>query len=1155
MTDSRVDTAVLTGAQKLTNPHGTTVLVTESGAVERLEVDDCSILLYPASALADGLGGLWLRVRNAEATTAVSLVGQTTPTTPTVHARTAADRTGRWDGLDLDVSLRLSDRQAAWFWHVRVTNRGADDVEVDLVFAQDAALAPLGAVRTNEYYLSQYLDLTPVDVPGHGTALGVRQNMPGPTPWLLVGCLGTANRWATDARQLTGRGRVEGSPWPGLAADLPATRVQGEHTVAVLQTDPVVLGPGDAMTSGFYGLHVTDHPAATSAADLEHAYAALDDPAAVPPEPAEPTEPAESPAGAEGKESADEGAHQPPTDHRSLFGTAAPLACRPLSSDELDRLAGTDRVEPEHDGDDLLAFFTTDGSHVVTAAKQGRVLRPHGHLLRSGSTLLPDEPSVCATVWMDGTFCSQLTQGHVSLGAITSVRRSYLGLAPAHGTRLFVRTAPTADGATADWTLLGTPSAWQLALDECRWWYAHEGGLIQVTTRVAADDDAVRIGVRVIDGPAVDFLAATHLPWLDLDEAPGTVRAGGDGVDVAPPADSHTTALFPGGYVHLGWTEHGGAAVGDDAALFRDGRSRGLAWVTVRTSAQTEWELTLTPRLVPVAPDRPTTPDFWATTAGAVELSAPDSDAGRELGRIATIVPWFTHDALVHYLSPRGLEQYTGGAWGTRDVSQGPVGLLLTLGAHTELRRLVMLIMTAQNQRGDWPQAFDFLERHRSGGQAGSHGDVVYWPLLALADYLAATGDHTVLAESLTFAGDDGPTRPSPLAEHVRAALDHIESTLINQTSLPAYGHGDWNDSLQPADPDLAARMCSSWTVVLQAHALGSLGAELSRHEDTRALGERALRIAEGGVADLRRLLLVDGVLAGYGLFPIDADDVPEIEPLIHPRDERTGLTYSILAMIHAIAGDLFTPAETDQHLKLITGHLLGPDGARLFDRPVGYAGGPMTLFQRAEASTFFGREIGIMYMHAHLRYAEALARVGNGPALLRALALAQPVGVTDRIGSARPRQSTCYYSSSDAAFPDRYAASKEYADVFDGSVPLEGGWRVYSSGPGLFLQLLVQRLLGIRVRADRVEIDPVLDPGLDGVRVRLPVLGLRPSLRFTVGERGHGVASVAVNGAELPIRALVNPYREGGVSVASQDLAQALGGTKRDPLVEIRTR
>ena len=62
--------------------------------------------------------------------------------------------------------------------------------------------------------------------------------------------------------------------------------------------------------------------------------------------------------------------------------------------------------------------------------------------------------------------------------------------------------------------------------------------------------------------------------------------------------------------------------------------------------------------------------------------SPPDTAAGRELARIGAALPWFAHDALIHYLSPRGLEQYTGGAWGTRDVSQGPVGLLLTLGAY-----------------------------------------------------------------------------------------------------------------------------------------------------------------------------------------------------------------------------------------------------------------------------------------------------------------------------------------------------------------------------------------------------------------------------------------------------------------------------------------
>ncbi|MET1006433.1 MAG: hypothetical protein ABWX96_12845, partial [Propionibacteriaceae bacterium] len=902
------------------------------------------------------------------------------------------------------MSLRLSERRAAWFWHVTVHNTGADAVEIDLLHTQDVALAPRAAVRTNEYYVSQYLDLTPVEVPGHGTAIGIRQNMPGPTPWLLLGCLGRADRWSTDAIQLTGRGRTDGEPWPGLTTELPSLRRQGEHTLAALQSEAVVLQPGAVWQSGFYGSFLADHPAATSADDAQHALAALDDPAARTPATADQVPAAESPA-----------------DHRSLFGTASPLSSRPLTPDELDGLVGPTRVQVERDGDELLSFFTGDGGHVVTAAKQARVLRPHGHLLRSGTSLLPDEPSICATVWMDGTFCSQLTQGHVSLGAIMSVRRSYLGLAPAHGLRLFVRLGPD-----ARWQLLGTPAAWSVALDECRWWYATERTLLEVTTRVPVDTDRVEVGVTVLDGDPIEILAAAHVPWLDLDGPPGPTTPEPDGVRIQPPPDSDTARLFPGGSVRLGWT-HDSAELSDDRALFLDGESRGLPWVTLRTAARREWRLTITPELVAPVPSRPVDPGFQAATTGALTFDPPETPAGDELARIALAVPWFTHDALIHYLSPRGLEQFTGGAWGTRDVSQGPVGLLLTLGAHRDLRRLILLIFAAQQARGDWPQAFDFLPRHAQVGEFDAHGDVVYWPLVALGQYLAATGDTTILAS---------------LHDQLRRALDHIEGTLIEGTSLPAYGHGDWNDSLQPVDPALAERLCSSWTVVLQAHALGTLGRELERLPETRDLGRRALHTAEHGVADLRRLLIVDGVLAGYGLFPEGTFSGAGVEPLIHPRDERTGLTYSILAMIHAIADDVFTPDETMAHLVLIKEHLLGPDGARLFDRPVGYAGGPMTLFQRAEASTFFGREIGIMYMHAHLRYCEALARVGDGPGLLGALALAHPVGMTDRVPTARPRQSTCYFSSSDADFPDRYAARDHYRDLLEGHVPLEGGWR-----------------------------------------------------------------------------------------------------------------
>ena len=90
-------------------------------------------------------------------------------------------------------------------------------------------------------------------------------------------------------------------------------------------------------------------------------------------------------------------------------------------------------------------------------------------------------------------------------------------------------------------------------------------------------------------------------------------------------------------------------------------------------------------------------------------------------------------------------------------------------------------------------------------------------------------------------------------------------------------------------------------------------------------------------------------------------------------------------------------------------------------DKPATYAGGPETLFRRAESSAFFGREIGLMYVHAHLRYCEALALEARPRRSGRRSALVNPIAVTERLPQASLRQRNTYFSSSDAAFHDRY--------------------------------------------------------------------------------------------------------------------------------------
>jgi len=277
--------------------------------------------------------------------------------------------------------------------------------------------------------------------------------------------------------------------------------------------------------------------------------------------------------------------------------------------------------------------------------------------------------------------------------------------------------------------------------------------------------------------------------------------------------------------------------------------------------------------------------------------------------------------------------------------------------------------------------------------------------------------------------------------------------------------------------------------------------------------------------------------------------DAP-LQLLLHPADELTGVRYSLLPMMHAVLEDMLSPAQAHAHLQIIRAHLTGPDGARLFDRPLPYRGGPQQLFQRAETSAFFGREIGVMYMHAHLRYAEMLAHLGEAEAFFAALGLAHPLGLSERLPQADLRQSNCYFSSSDAAFPDRYAADLDYAAINAGTVALDGGWRIYSSGPGIALGLVVARFLGVRREKAMLMLDPVIPPALSGLRARVPLGGQEVEIEYRLGAQGVGVTELRLNGDLLPFTRAHNPYRVGAAQVTMNEIVARLSADGANVLV-----
>ncbi|MFN8135851.1 MAG: hypothetical protein U0Z17_11730, partial [Bacteroidales bacterium] len=381
----------------------------------------------------------------------------------------------------------------------------------------------------------------------------------------------------------------------------------------------------------------------------------------------------------------------------------------------------------------------------------------------------------------------------------------------------------------------------------------------------------------------------------------------------------------------------------------------------------------------------------------------------------------------------------------------------------------------------------------------------------------------------------------TPLSEHIDRLIRMIIDSYIPGTAFVPFGGGDWNDSLQPVSKQLAARMISSWTVEMNYQAFAEYQQVYEKTGDlekSKTLSETCARIK----SDFNKYLVKDGVVAGYGLVENDGS----ISVLLHPTDTTTGIKYSILPMDRGIISGIFTPEQARHHQEIIDKYLKGPDGARLMDRPLKYKGGLQSIFQRAESATHFGREIGLMYVHEHIRYAESQAMLGNADAFVKALRQANPVGYRQVVPCGDIRQSNCYYSSSDVAFKSRYEADERYDEIKTGNLTLRGGWRVYSSGPGIYITLVISRLLGLRTDVENIILDPVLPREMDGLTASMLFLGYPVTFSYRIKEGTFSPKAISINGKDVNFAFEENIYRQGG-AILSKDTFLSLLNEKHN--------
>lgn len=1020
-------------------------------------------------------------------------------------------------GLKCVAELKLSSDQTAWMWTLMLNNSGEKSIKVDAVCVQDVGLRQ-GSGLVNEYYVSQYIERRLFDSELYGKVATCRQNMAQDSthPWLLMACLEGAVAGATDGAQIFGAANRNSEFPPGLFGPTLGGEYAGESSLLALQSKCYTLNPGVGTVIRFMFLFANHHPGPSSIEDIQYIRPVLGSFDAFNPMPYIPWK---------------------RTSLRTFFNVPNYLGVRDLTSDELTRFFGTERLHAEHLGDQLQSFFLNNGNHVVLKSKELMVDRPHGHIIRSGNGLLPNERIMSTNPFMAGVFNAHVTAGNTNFNVLHSIYSNPFGVASPHGQRVFVKQ-------NSHWHLLGVPSAFEMGFNYCRWMYCYDEVVLEIVTWTSTEAHQVNFRLKFLSGDPADIRIANH---FDSDSRFSINLENNFDAKITPAADTLLGSHFAGACFTAFLGSYDGIA---EVAVEKE-LTQGDAILVYSFTGTTVAELSFgffhegeTPQKATAVFEKDALPANWAWRGIALDMELRGSQP--DIQAINTILPWFGTNALTHYLTPYGLEQFGGAAWGTRDVSQGPIELMLSLGRYQEAKQILRIIFSNQHPDGGWPQWWMF-DSYASIRAHEAHGDITYWVMIALSNYLLQTDDFGFLHEQLPWfnPASNTFTAAEPLLAHIEKWLKMITDSFIEGTALVPFGGGDWNDSLQPASSLLAARLISSWTVQMSYQAFSML-AEVFKGAGLHTLATHLLALSDSVRRDFHAHLVKDGVVAGYGKL----HDDKTISLLLHPSDSETGISYSILPMNRGVLSNIFAPEQADSHMEVIRKYLKGPDGARLMDKPLKYSGGRMRIFQRAETSTFFGREIGLMYVHEHIRHAEALAILGRADEFVVALRQAIPVDYHQIVENAAPRQSNCYYSSSDIVFANRYQADEDYHLLQSGKLTFRGGWRIYSSGPGIFVSLVVNRLLGLRFRKKQLIIDPVLPFAFDGLEVVFHLLGKPTLIKYYVKKQTHSPNKIILNGRALAFATEKQTFRSGGAILAIEGLKPLL--KDRDNLLEI---
>lgn len=1030
----------------------------ESGDVFNILSGQSQINLLRGNILDGMVSNIFMKLANGLST---PLLGVKSPSTFEIK-----DNKAYYSGLFSDVRYQVVCFLEGYSWVYDVFFQSAKDQIITLYYGQDLAIQNLASVLNSEPYTVQYIDYKVFEKES-GYTLLARQNQ-GIPHMCQIGCTSDTVAYSTDGFQFFGTEYKRTNQPKALRSNTLASEIyQYEFSYFALQTKELQT-TNEAQRCSFYGDY---HP--------------------------EVKELRTNPFEVSFKHQEYESLKSVPKIKGTLHDVDV-VQSNYLNDETLfDRY--TEHHEEEYQDGELLSFFTNNHHHVVMAQKELVVERPHGHIMIHGDIENASKNVMATTNFMYGVFHSHISLGNTTFNKFIGDTRNPLNIQKMAGLRLYIKR-------DNQYQLLGLPSYYDMGVTVTKWVYVLDDDEITVTASV--DIDQTIEYLHIDSTLEYDYIVQMHV-LMNAEEYMSDVPyvVSDNKIEFSSAEDSMLHSKYPElKYVLSCETP---INILPSTPLLGTDDSHGLLFLEIKKQSSVQFTITAS------FDDQPLTQNYNVSELDSRGTAYMESwlkhldfkTSNQAYNKLIDTAFWYTHNALVHYSSPHGLEQYNGAAWGTRDVCQGPAELFMASDRYDLVKDVLLKVYRRQFlENGNFPQWYMFdcyyqIQAHES------HGDIIIWPLRLLAQYIERTNDVSVLNEEVEYMSleaNDFTKKKYTILEHVLKQIETIRDSSIKGTSLPKYGGGDWDDTLQPANEHLKEFMVSGWTVALLYETLSTFSTVIQEVQPALSL-EMNQYLSQLNI-DYTTYLLHDDVPVGFTVF---GDDITH---LIYPEDNHTNIHYRLLPYIRSIISGLADEESCKKYDEIIDTYLKHPDGVRLMDKTVPYHGGENTLFQRAETAANFGREIGLQYVHAHIRYIEAMFTMNESKKALHGLLEVCPINLQDTVPNAVTRQSNMYYSSSDACVNTRYIAEEKFHLLHTGDLEVKGGWRLYSSGPGIYVRQLVENMVGLSRYQNKLLINPISFETLEYEYVQYHFDGKKVIIHM---EKGNN--SITVNAIEVP--------------------------------------